>query len=552
MEEQPPGRRPPSPRTSPRRKPQSRYIRARWRRFLAADRRGMLTIEGVPVDRIVAQFGTPLYVMVESEIRARMRGFKAVFGNRAALQYAVKCNSNLEILRMAREEGFELDCASVGELILGLLADCKPKQLSFTNLYKTPQDIHFAAKIGVQSITADSFEDIEQIARTAKKLRKHIDTAIRVNPMLTIGAYSTRGNKYGIPIGYIDRAITLARRSPYVDFQGFHFHGGYVHTPRVYEAAARVFVKLAKRCQDRGVTVRTLSLGGGFPAAIGAENAFPIEDMRGFTAFFDRLCTEHGIVTPIRLIFEPGKSLVLNAGLGLMRVIARKRLGLRKRMVVVDSSTYNFIPDFFTLLQEGSKYDVLPASRMHSPRIHTATVAGHTCDCWDLIAHDVALPKLRSGDLVAVMDVGAYAQVLANNFNTIKRAAVVMIRSDGTMKLIRRRDRFSEMFAPELDVLKMAGPNELERYHNLYRVNIDKIWKGSMSRRNGGNGAPKRAADPAPPTRATLSSNGYDKRGNREAARAHRESPASAGRQPLPHPRVRTRGPRGRVSSTAV
>ncbi len=460
-------------------------MRDRWKDFLSQDRRGMLMIEGVPVDQIVAKYGTPIYVYVESEIRKRARRFKKVFGSDIGLQFAVKCNSNLEILRILREERFELDCSSVGELIMGLLADYKPKQLSFTNLYKNEQDLFFATKIGVQSITADSIEDIEQIARTAKKLKKHIDVAIRVNPMLQIGRYSTRDNKYGIPIGYIDRAIELVRKSPFVDFQGFHFFGGYVHETRVYKAVARIMVKLIKRCQDRGIRIKNLSLGGGFPAAVGDEDAFPIEDMKDFPRWFRHLLERNGITHPPRLLFEPGKSIVLNAGIGLTKVVSKKRLGLKKRMVVVDSSAYNFVPD--ALVQEGLHYDLLPASKMNAPRIHKLTVGGNTCDCWEIISRNLHLPKLRAGDLLAIMDVGAYAQVMASNFNTIKRAAIVLIHPDGSTKLIRRRDRYSEMFAPELDVLKLAGPNELEQYSNLYRVNVDKFWRGKL-KKNGKNG----------------------------------------------------------------
>ncbi len=463
-----------------------RYMRERWAGFLKQDQRGMLMIEGVPVDKIVEKYGTPLYVMVESEIRSRLRRFKKVFGSEIGLQYAVKCNSNLEILRIVREEGFELDCSSVGELILGLLADFKPRQLTFTNLFKSEQDIYFAIKIGVQSVTADSIEEIEHIARTAKKLKKHIDTVIRVNPMLDVGNFSTRGNKYGIPIGYIHRAIDLARRSPYVDFKGFHFMGGYVHNPRVFKAAARVFVKLIRRCQERGIRVQSLSLGGGFPAAIGDEDAFPIERMRDFPRYFQNLLQRYD-VPRVHLIFEPGKSIVLNAGMGLMRAISRKRLGINKRVVIADGSTYNFIPD--ALIQDGVKYDILPASKLASRRIHSVTIAGNTCDCWDVIRKDIGMPKLRAGDLLAAMDVGAYSHVIASNFNTIKRPSMIMMYADGSAKLIRRRDRYSEMFAPELDVLKVAGPDELEKYHNMYRVNLDKIWKDKQKKN--GNGKTK-------------------------------------------------------------
>lgn len=476
----------------------TRYMRDRWKGFLKQTKEGMMLIEGVPVDELVRKYGTPTYIMVESEIRDRLRRFKKTFGPNIGLQYAVKCNSNLAILRMAREEGFDLDCSSVGEVILGLLADFKPKQITLTNLYKSEQDLYFAVKMDIQAITADSIEEIEHIAATAKKLKKHIDLMIRVNPMIQVGNYSSKGNKYGIPIGYIDRAIDIAVRSPFVDFQGFHFMGGYVYNTRVFKVAARAFVKLIKRCQDRGVRVRRLDLGGGFPAAIGEEEAFPIEDMKDFPAYFQRLMDKNGLA-PVKLIFEPGKSIVLNAGIGLMKVIARKRLGAKTRMVNVDGSSYNFVPD--TLVQGalkveegGLRYDILPASKLNSPRIHSVTIGGNTCDCWDLMGRDVGLPKLRVGDIVAIMDVGGYAQVLANNFNTIKRASVVMISQDGSTQIIRRRDRYSEMFAPELDVLKLAGPDELEKYNNIYRVNIDEIWRGGgmtafeKKRKRNGNG----------------------------------------------------------------
>jgi hypothetical protein len=237
-----------------------------------------------------------------------------------------------------------------------------------------------------------------------------------------------------------------------------------------------------------GLTLRrvSLELGGGFPAAIGDEKAFPIEDMKDFPSFVRNLFHRNGVTQPVRVIFEPGKSIVINAGIGLIKVIARKRLGMEKRMVIVDGSTYNFVPD--ALIQTSLKYDLLPASKMDTPRSQNVTIGGNTCDCWDLMIHGLQIPKLRAGDLVAIMDVGAYAQVMASNFNTIKRASMVMLHPDGTTKLIRRRDRYSEMFAPELDVLKVAAPDELEKYHNMYRVNIDKIWKDKRKSVSGKNG----------------------------------------------------------------
>src|SRR3989338_10186274 len=137
-----------------------RYNKKRWRHFLSQDKDGILHIEGISVRDLQKKYGTPLYVFVEEEIRQRFRNFKKAFTYPKFLpQYPCKVNSNLEVLRIAREEGFEFDASSVGEMILGLLADFEPYQITFTNLYKTEHDIVFAITIGVKAITVDSLEE---------------------------------------------------------------------------------------------------------------------------------------------------------------------------------------------------------------------------------------------------------------------------------------------------------------------------------------------------------------------------------------------------------
>ncbi|MBW7877280.1 MAG: hypothetical protein H3C47_14985, partial [Candidatus Cloacimonetes bacterium] len=136
-----------------------------------------------------------------------------------------------------------------------------------------------------------------------------------------------------------------------------------------------------------------------------------------------------------------------------------------------------FVPD--VLFDKKLQLDVLPAERMNAPRIYDYAIAGNTCDHWDIIANKRKLPKLEEDDLLMIMDIGAYSHVLASNFNNMKRAPIVLIDESGRIKLIRRRDRYSEMFAPELDVLKIADPYELQRYYHLARKNLNKVWNGS-------------------------------------------------------------------------
>ena len=159
-------------------------------------------------------------------------------------------------------------------------------------------------------------------------------------------------------------------------------------------------------------------------------------------------------------------------------MISKKNLGKRK-VVITDGSTYAFVPDPIIY---HAYYEMLPANKMNRRVSRRYTVAGCTCDSIDIIGSNREFPQLEENDLIAIMDCGAYSNVMASNFNTLKRAPMVMIREDGSVKLIRRRDRYSEMFAPELDGLKMADPNELKKFYDISRINLDKVW-GKMKRK---------------------------------------------------------------------
>ncbi|MDO8427634.1 MAG: hypothetical protein Q7S92_00295 [Candidatus Diapherotrites archaeon] len=455
----------------------SKYLKPRWN-YLYQDNKGMLYVEGVSVDDIAEKYGTPVYLLMEGELRERMRRIQRAFPYpKLRIQYAGKNNSNLEIIRMAREEGLEFDASSVGEIILGLVADFEPKQITFTNLYKTEEDIAFAAEIGVQAITADSMEELERMAHVGQRLKTKIKTFIRINPLIELGKnYSTKKQQYGIPLPSATKAIDFAIKSKYIDLVGLHFHGGYINSPKVYEIAAAKLLKLMRYALDKGCKIKYIDLGGGFPVDFGDKTAsFIPEDMgETFVREFNKLLAQYKLPQPT-LIFEPGKFITANSGMGLMKVISTKQIG-RESAVIMDSSTYCFIPD---ILIDKVRYNFLPANKMNKPKIKKYKIYGCTCDCRDLMDQGEPLPKLEAGDLIAVMDTGCYSNVLASNFNTLKRAPMVLVSENGTTKLIRRRDQYSDMFAPELDVVKVAEPSELKKYYALTRSSIKKLWEGS-------------------------------------------------------------------------
>ncbi len=451
-----------------------KYLKPRWP-YLKQDSKGTLYVDGISIKTLAEKYGTPLYILVEREIRNRIRRFKSAFPyQKFRPQYASKCNSNLEILRIMREEGMDVDASSVGEIILALLADFEPKEITFTNLHKTENDIMFAAKVGVQAITVDSVEELERVAKVAQKMRTRIRVFVRVNPLIQYNKYSSKHQQYGIANGSVRKAIRMAKEAKYVDLIGLHFHGGYIPDPEVYKIAASKLFKHVMYCKSLGIRIKYIDLGGGFPFQYNEKEVFQPENMgTRFVKHFEELIKKAGIPSPT-LIFEPGKFLVANAGMGLVRVISKKKRP-KKTMLVCDGSTYAFLPDVMVYKQY---YEILPAVKMNARRTKEYTIAGCTCDCIDILGKNRWLPNLEGGDLLTFMDCGAYSTVMSSNFNTLKRPAAVMVKENGTVKMIRRRDRYSEMFAPELDVLKVADPRELKKFYDLSRINIDKLWNG--------------------------------------------------------------------------
>ncbi len=477
----------------PKKKISRRYLKSRWKHFLSLNKKGVLLIEGVSVEELKKKYGTPLYVLVEAEVRKRLREFKNAFDYPLFKpQYACKVNSNLEILRIVREEGYDCDASSVGEIILGLLADFEPSQITFTNLYKTPQDILFAATIGVRSITIDSLEEIDKVMEVGSRLRKPIPVLIRVNPMIKEGRFSTKNQQYGIPYAYAKKAIKKVNAAEFVDLKGFHFHGSYAHSTKGYFLAAKKLMHLAQYSAAQGVKIDTIDLGGGFPPEAPrylrpGKYFSPAKLGEKFIPFFQKLFDQAELSKPT-LIFEPGKFIVATSGIGLFEVVSKKKLG-NKELLVTNASCYSMFPDIFI---SKCRYELLPAQDMLKRRMHRYDIVGCTCDCLDVISRNEFMPLMNPGDLITVMDCGAYSYVMASNFNNLKRPPMVLIRPDGTTKMVRRRDRYSEMFAPELDVLKVADPAELKKLYNISRVSLNKVWgninKNGTTEENNGNG----------------------------------------------------------------
>ncbi len=452
-----------------------KYLRSRWKHFLSQDNQGDVLIEGINVRALVKKYGSPLYIIVEEEIRQKCQQFIGAFDYpRFRPQYACKCNSNLEVLKIIREEGFDFDASSVGEIILGLLADFTPEQITFTNLYKTKKDIAFAVHVGVAAITIDSLEELDTAIEAGNDIGIPVPVMLRINPMIKEGNFTTKKQHYGIPHAYAKRAIQKVAKNPILKLKGIHFHGSYAHNFKGYFIAAKKITDLAVYAKSQDLHVEMFDFGGGFPVEapkVYSPGKFftPNEFGQKFVPFFKNLCDKKGLGMPT-LVFEPGKSIVANSGIGLISVVSIKNLEKRS-VAVTDGSCYSMFPD---VLISHCDYELLPGTKMRTKATHKYDIAGSTCDCIDLIATCQKMPRIEQGDIMVVMDCGAYSFVIGSNFNNLKRAPIVKISKDGQTKLIRRRDRYTEIFGPELDVLKVAGKNEMKRFYDLLRKNYSK------------------------------------------------------------------------------
>lgn len=424
------------------------YLRPRWPFASVED--GLLHIDGKSVEEIARKYGTPFYMIIEKEVRSRLKRFRKAFAYRPFQpQYAVKCNSNPAILQIIREEGFEADTSSMGEIMLALKAGFRPDQITLTNQYKSPEELHLAISLEIKALGIDSLEDLEDMVRMAETLNKEANIFLRINANIRRGEdYDTSRHQYGIPLESAEEAIRIAAREKHTRLAGLHWHGAYVPEPGVYLEALRKITDLAEFAKRAGNPLEYLDFGGGFPAEYGDEKAFTPEEVgESFSRTLERIIKQKGLERPT-LIFEPGKFIVANAGLAVFRVVSFKNFGEQK-ILISDGGTYNMLPD--PLIWD-CYYHILPASRMdEAPDVRYAAIKGNTCDHLDSIAKGRMLPPLRKGDLLVATDCGAYSNVMASNFNGRKIPPMLMLRKDGEIEMIRRPQTYEELFSPELD-----------------------------------------------------------------------------------------------------
>lgn len=408
-------------------------------------------MEGVSLDRIAKEHGTPTYVYSAGHIRERYRKLGRAFTARGPLVcYSLKANSNLGILRLLAREGAGADVVSGGELKRALLAGFKAKEIVFSGVGKTREEMASALRSGVLMLNVESAEELEALARTARGLRIPAPVSVRVNPDVDPGTHrhvtTGRGeNKFGVDVREAYQLYLKARRSPWLRAAGIQCHiGSQILKSSPYVESVRVLLRLIRRLEGSGIRPRILDIGGGMGISYSSalDGSRPTEGLDIGDLAGSVLAALKGFPS-MRLLVEPGRYLVAEAGLLLTRVLYRKA-GRRARFLVVDAAMNDLIRP---ALYEAS-HPVVSVRKRAGAKV-MVDVVGPVCESADYLAKGVRLPWARPGEMLAVLCAGAYGFSMSSQYNSRPRAAEVLVEGRRA-RLVGRRETFQDLIRREL------------------------------------------------------------------------------------------------------
>jgi diaminopimelate decarboxylase len=406
-----------------------------------AYRDGILHAEEVPLPQIAATHGTPCYVYSRAALLARFEEFRQALAGRDALVcYAVKANSNLAILNLFARAGAGFDIVSGGELARVIAAGGDPARVVFSGVGKTAEEMRLALDKGIFCFNVESAAELERLNRIAGETGRRAPIALRVNPDVdpkTHPYISTglRGNKFGVAYGEALALYRRARALPHVDIAGIACHiGSQLLDPAPAAEAAGKVLALADRLAAEGIALRHLDLGGGI--GIRYRDEAPPSVAEYLAPILAQLAGRRE-----KILFEPGRALVGNAGLLLTRIEHLKH-GEEKNFAIVDAA----MNDLMRPALYDAWHDILPV-RQESGATTEYEIVGPVCESGDFLGHARPL-AVAEGDLLAVMSAGAYGMAMSSNYNTRPRAAEVVVEG-GRAHLVRERERIEQLFANE-------------------------------------------------------------------------------------------------------
>ena len=381
-------------------------------------------------------------------IRERVKAFQRAFRDvDHTICYSVKANSNISILRMLAKLGCGFDVVSGGELSRVQIANKRSAgEVVFSGVGKTAEEITAAIKAGILIFNVESASELDVLARCANKLRKIARIAIRINPDVPAEThpYISTGlqkHKFGVPLGEARDLYAKAGQAKYLKVAGVSVHiGSQITDYAPFSAAMERVAELVRLLRSDGHDIKFVDAGGG----LGINYREGTDDFSACVNAYAQAVSRPLRGLRVKLLLEPGRSIVAPAGVLLTRVIYRKTNG-GKKFVIVDAAMNDLIRP--ALYQ--AEHQIVPVNDPAATEIQTVDIVGPVCESGDFFARDRSLPAVEEGDLLAILDTGAYGMTLASNYNTRPRPAEVLV--DGqSAKLIRKRETIREMTRAEI------------------------------------------------------------------------------------------------------
>lgn len=401
---------------------------------------GQLEIGGIKAIDLAKEFGTPLFVMDEQTIRDRCRAYVDSFRKyhqNTEIAYACKALCVSGILKLVTEEGLGLEVASVGEIFTAKKAGVDLSKVYFHCNNKPKSELVFAIDNKVGRIMVDNLQEVENLS----EIGKPVDIILRINPGIEAHTHeyiktATLDSKFGVPKAEIDNAVKVIKSKKNIRLKGFHAHiGSQIVDQKPFEDAAKLLLKLAKQYQ-----VKEIDIGGGIGIAYLEKD--PVAQIEKFAAKISQVLKND---PDIKLILEPGRSIVGTAGITLYSIGATKTIkGIRKYIFIDGGMSDNPRPILYQ-----AKYDALIANKADKLKNDKVTVAGRFCESGDILIKDIKLPSAEAGDVLAVFCTGAYNYSMASNYNRVGRPAMVLVNK-GQAKLLVKRESIEDLLNNDL------------------------------------------------------------------------------------------------------
>lgn len=419
---------------------------------VSINNRGHMEIGGCDTVKLTAKYGTPLYVVDEGMVRRNCALYRDTLEKHypdSMVAFAGKSFLPTAMCRLVEEEGLGLDTVSGGEIYTALQANFPPEKIIFHGNNKSVHEIMLALNAGVGRFVVDSFSELQMLSQLATSKNLVAQIYLRVNPAIEPDTHEfiqtgQMDSKFGFGIDdQVMEAVEMATDLPGLNLLGLHCHiGSQIHDLAPFTKAAASMVDLMLRIRrENGLVLKELDLGGGLGIRyLPNDKTLSIPDyVKAVATTVKKRATQLDLPLP-KLILEPGRSIVGEAGITLFKIGSWKEVpGVRKYVAVDGGMMSDLRPALY-----GARYHAVLANRPKAPAQETVTIAGKACESGDILIKDIKLPHLSRGDVLAVLSTGAYHYSMANNYNRFGKPAVVFVRDDKS-ELVVSRETYADL-----------------------------------------------------------------------------------------------------------